>query len=77
MDKGIRRIAGGLLMVAGIALGAWLVFGAPHDWEGTGERLLKLAMGLGSTGAITGGARLIFWQPESEPARSAEEAAAE
>ncbi|MGW1378569.1 hypothetical protein ACWD6P_30500 [Streptomyces sp. NPDC002446] len=76
MDKGIRRIAGVLLMLAGIAVGVWLVFGAPHDWEGN-ARLLKMAMGLGSTGAITGGARLIFWQPEGELARSAEGAAAE
>lgn len=43
MDKGIRRIAGIVMMVAGIALGAWLVFGAPHGWEGN-VRLVKMAM---------------------------------
>ncbi|MGA4947745.1 hypothetical protein NCG97_20255 [Streptomyces lydicamycinicus] len=70
MDKGIRRVAGIVMMVAGIALGAWLVFGAPHDWEGN-VRLVKMAMGLAATGMITGGARLIFWQPEDEPAGEA------
>ncbi|MCX4639148.1 hypothetical protein OG775_29220 [Streptomyces platensis] len=73
MDKGIRRIAGIVMMVAGIALGAWLVFGAPHDWEGN-VRLVKMAMGLAATGTITGGARLIFWQPEDGPAGAAREA---
>ncbi|QEV53365.1 hypothetical protein CP981_18355 [Streptomyces platensis] len=61
------------MMVAGIALAAWLVFGAPHDWEGN-VRLVKMAMGLAATGMITGGARLIFWQPEDGPAGAAREA---
>ncbi|MEU9120615.1 hypothetical protein AB0C96_12270 [Streptomyces sp. NPDC048506] len=65
MDKGIRRIAGAALMVAGIAFAAWLVFGAPHDWEGD-VRLLRMGMGLGATAAISGGARLIFWRPQGE-----------
>jgi len=65
MDNGLRRVAGGALMAAGIAFAAWLVFGAPHDWEGD-VRLLRMARGVGSTAVISGGARLIFWQPQSE-----------
>ena len=65
MDNGIRRVAGGALMAAGIAFAAWLVFGAPHDWEGN-VRLLRMALGLGATAVISGGARLIFWQPQRE-----------
>lgn len=68
MDKGLRRMAGAALMVAGIAFAAWLVFGAPGDWEGD-VRLLRAALGLGATAVISGGARLIFWLPESEHAR--------
>ncbi|WP_235445970.1 hypothetical protein [Streptomyces sioyaensis] len=67
MDNGLRRVAGGALMAAGIAFAAWLVFGAPHDWDGN-VRLLRMALGLGATAVISGGARLIFWQPQSERA---------
>ncbi|WP_406210878.1 hypothetical protein [Streptomyces decoyicus] len=70
MDKGLRRIAGVVLMVAGIACAAWLVFGAPHDWDGD-VRLVRMALGLAATGVISGGARLIFWQPKSESAEAA------
>ncbi|MEV5484157.1 MULTISPECIES: hypothetical protein [Streptomyces] len=65
MDNGIRRVAGAALMAAGIAFAAWLVFGAPHDWDGN-VRLLRMALGLGATAVISGGARLIFWHPQSE-----------
>ncbi|MGW3013027.1 hypothetical protein ACWC9R_30000 [Streptomyces sp. NPDC001219] len=71
MDKGIRRVAGVVMMVAGIALAAWLVFGAPHDWEGD-VRLVKMAMGFAATGAITWGAGLVFWQPKHERSESAD-----
>ncbi|MFG2831861.1 hypothetical protein ACGFWI_31085 [Streptomyces sp. NPDC048434] len=67
MDKGLRQMAGIAVMAAGIACAAWLVFGAPHGWEGD-VRLVRMAMGLGATGVISGGARLIFWKPESERA---------
>ncbi|MGW8555223.1 hypothetical protein [Streptomyces tubercidicus] len=73
MDKGIRRLAGIVVMVAGIGLASWLVFGAPHYWEGD-VRLVKAAMGLAATGMITGGAGLIFWRPEDEAAEAAGEA---
>ena len=53
MDKGLRRIAGVVLMVAGIACDAWLVFGAPNDWDGA-VRLLRFGLGLAATGVITG-----------------------
>lgn len=65
MDKGLRRMAGVALLVAGFALAGWLVFGAPHDWDGE-ARWARMALGLGATGAISGSARLIFWQPEEE-----------
>ncbi|MCL7492912.1 hypothetical protein M8I34_16000 [Streptomyces sp. MCA2] len=71
MDKGLRRIAGVVLMVAGIACAAWLVFGAPHDWDGD-VRLVRMALGLAATGVISGGARLIFWQPKSESVEAAD-----
>ncbi|MFJ9849506.1 hypothetical protein [Streptomyces sp. NPDC101150] len=65
MNKGLRCTAGGATMAAGIAFAAWLVFGAPHDWEGE-VRWLRLALGLGAMAVISGGARLIFWVPKSE-----------
>ncbi|MEJ8649047.1 hypothetical protein WKI65_13365 [Streptomyces sp. MS1.AVA.3] len=71
MDKGLRRMAGVAVMAAGIAFAAWLVFGAPHDWDGD-VRLVRMALGLAATGMISGGARLIFWQPKSESAEAAD-----
>ncbi|MFE0377557.1 hypothetical protein ACFW1M_18675 [Streptomyces inhibens] len=76
MNKGLRQMAGVATMAAGIAFAAWLVFGAPHDWDGD-VRLLRAALGLGATAVISGGARLIFWQPESERTQSVEGAGAE
>ncbi|TJZ42329.1 hypothetical protein FCH28_35445 [Streptomyces piniterrae] len=52
-------------MAAGIACAAWLAFGPPQDWEGP-MRYVRFALGLASTGAITGGARLIFWDPQGD-----------
>ncbi|MGX1848735.1 hypothetical protein [Streptomyces sp. NPDC055299] len=69
MENGLRRLAGGAVMAAGIAFAAWLVFGAPHDWEGE-VRLLRMALGLGATAVISGGARLIFWEPSGERGRT-------
>ncbi|MEU5213556.1 hypothetical protein [Streptomyces sp. NPDC020742] len=67
MDKGIRRTAGIAVMAGGIALAIWLVFGAPHDWEGD-MRMVRKALGLAAMGAISGGARLFFWEPKGESA---------
>ncbi|MEU9487783.1 hypothetical protein ACFTZK_07190 [Streptomyces decoyicus] len=71
MDKGIRRMAGVILMVAGIACDVWLGFGAPNDWDGAG-RVLRFGLGLAATGAITWGAGLIFWQPKAERSEAAD-----
>ncbi|MET7802606.1 hypothetical protein [Streptomyces decoyicus] len=71
MDKGIRRMAGVAVMAAGIAFAAWLVFGPPHDWDGD-VRLVRMALGFAATGVISGGARLIFWQPKAERPEAAD-----
>ncbi|WP_245238225.1 hypothetical protein [Streptomyces roseochromogenus] len=52
-------------MIAGIALGAWIVFGAPHDWHG-GKALGRLALWLGCVGMISGSARLIFFDTSQD-----------
>ncbi|MGW1809089.1 hypothetical protein [Streptomyces sp. NPDC002078] len=60
MSHGLRRISGLAVMIAGIALGAWVVFGAPHDWHGA-KVLGRLALGgLGAVGMVGGSAGLIF-----------------
>ncbi|MFF3745953.1 hypothetical protein [Streptomyces kronopolitis] len=56
-------------MAAGIALACRLVFGASQEWEG-GVRLLRMALGLAATAAISGGARLIFWEPSDGRGRA-------
>ncbi|MFJ8645532.1 hypothetical protein ACIRNI_05355 [Streptomyces sp. NPDC093546] len=59
MSTALRRTAAVLVLLAGAALGFWVVFGAPHDWTG-GMRLLKFALGLTSLGLISGSAWLMF-----------------
>ncbi|MCL6734251.1 hypothetical protein [Streptomyces neyagawaensis] len=59
MSIGLRRAGGIVGVVGGIGLAAWLVFGAPHDWDG-GMRLLRHGLALVSLGAINGGAWLMF-----------------
>lgn len=56
-------------MAAGIAFACWLDFGASQDWEAE-VRLLRMALGLGSTAVITGGARLMFREPPGERGRT-------
>ncbi|OLZ65773.1 hypothetical protein AV521_30695 [Streptomyces sp. IMTB 2501] len=55
------------VLIAGIALGAWVVFGAPHDWHG-GKALGRVALGLGCAGMISGSARLIFFDTSQDEA---------
>jgi hypothetical protein len=50
---------GPAVLIAGGALGAWVVFGAPHDWHGA-KALGRLALGLGSLGLISNSPKLIF-----------------
>ncbi|WP_243769175.1 hypothetical protein [Streptomyces cyanogenus] len=59
MSQGLRRISGLTVLVAGIALGAWVVFGAPHHWHGA-KALGRLALGLGAMAMVSGSPRLIF-----------------
>ncbi|MFF8831820.1 hypothetical protein [Streptomyces sp. NPDC015131] len=59
MPTVLRRTLAVLVLLAGAALGFWVVFGAPHHWEG-GMRLVKFALGLTSLGMITGSAWLMF-----------------
>ncbi|MER7563360.1 hypothetical protein ABTZ93_10375 [Streptomyces sp. NPDC097941] len=47
------------LLLLGIALVLWRVFGSPQDWEG-GMRWLRTGLMLGALGAIGLSARLIF-----------------
>ncbi|MEU6590742.1 hypothetical protein ABZ923_16225 [Streptomyces sp. NPDC046881] len=63
MSHGLRRISGLAVLAAGIAVGAWVVFGAPHDWHGA-KALGRLALGLASLGLISGSPGLIF--PDGE-----------
>lgn len=55
----LRRTFAVIVLIAGIALGFWVVFGSPHEWTG-GMRLLKLALGLTSLGMISASAWLMF-----------------
>ncbi|MGW7820273.1 hypothetical protein ACWGLF_19570 [Streptomyces puniciscabiei] len=74
MNHGLRRICGLVVLVAGIALGAWVVFGAPHDWHGA--RILgRLALGgMGAVGMISSSAGLIFpHAPQDGPGPPQEE----
>ncbi|MEU4931898.1 hypothetical protein AB0G54_36250 [Streptomyces yokosukanensis] len=59
MHLDLRRVGGLAVMIAGIALGAWVVFGAPHDWHGA-KALGRAAVGLGAVAMISGSAGLIF-----------------
>ncbi|OIJ86629.1 hypothetical protein [Streptomyces monashensis] len=59
MNHGLRRISGLAVLIAGIALGAWVAFGSPHHWHGA-KVLGRTALGLGSLTMITGSSRLLF-----------------
>ncbi|WP_162889883.1 hypothetical protein [Streptomyces olivoreticuli] len=55
----MRRLSAVVVLLAGIALGLWLAFGAPHEWDG-GLKLLRFALGLGVLGLVGGSAKLMF-----------------
>ncbi|GAA2482052.1 hypothetical protein [Streptomyces gobitricini] len=59
MPIALRRTAAVVVLLAGIALALWIVFGSPHEWTGA-MRLLKPALGLTSLGMISAGAWLMF-----------------
>lgn len=62
MNHDLRRISGLAVLIAGIALGAWVAFGTPHQWHGA-KVLGRMALGLGALTMITGSSRLIFPGP--------------
>ncbi|MEU3523476.1 hypothetical protein AB0E62_06345 [Streptomyces sp. NPDC038707] len=64
MSHGLRRLGGLAIMIAGIGLGIWVVFGPPHDWHGAGT-LGRMALGLGSLALISSAPSLIF--PDDRP----------
>ncbi|MFF3766195.1 hypothetical protein ACFYYR_19225 [Streptomyces sp. NPDC001922] len=74
MQSGLRRIGGVVMVLAGVAVASWLVFGPPHDWEGT-MRWVRWALGAMSLGIIRGGVHLIF--PEKTKGHAPEGEAAE
>lgn len=59
MRPGLSRTAGIVTMAVGIAVASWVVFGPPGDWEG-GIRWIRHGLALGTLGAISFGARLMF-----------------
>jgi drug/metabolite transporter (DMT)-like permease len=59
MHPRLSRIAGIALLLLGIAVVLWRVFGSPRDWEGD-MRWLRSGLMLGALGAISLSARLIF-----------------
>jgi hypothetical protein len=59
MSIGLRRAVGVVGVVGGMGLAVWLVFGAPHGWEG-GMRLVRYGLAWVSLGAVNSGAWLVF-----------------
>ncbi|MGW1072281.1 hypothetical protein [Streptomyces sp. NPDC002537] len=59
MNSTGRRIAAIAVLLLGIALGAWVVFGAPHEWDGD-MKLLRLVLGLSVLGLVSVSAKLMF-----------------
>ncbi|MFJ4323589.1 hypothetical protein ACIP3A_10815 [Streptomyces tricolor] len=59
MSHGLRRVSGVAVLIAGIALGTWVVFGAPHSWHGA-KAAGRAALGLGALLMISSSPRLIF-----------------
>lgn len=55
----LRRVCAVIVLITGAALGFWLVFGSPHDWEGA-LRFGRLALGLTSMCLISASAWLMF-----------------
>ncbi|MGW2647689.1 hypothetical protein ACWC2T_22860 [Streptomyces sp. NPDC001393] len=78
MSHGLRRIGGLAVLIAGIALGAWVVFGAPHDWHGAKAVGRLVFAGLGAVGMISGSAGLVFPDaPQDEPGTAQDETGAQ
>ncbi|MFG2799447.1 hypothetical protein [Streptomyces pseudovenezuelae] len=74
MHPWLSRIAGTALLLLGIALVLWRVFGSPQYWEGD-MRWLRTGLMLGALGAISLSARLIFPAGKSDAPDEASESA--
>ncbi|MFB9517315.1 hypothetical protein [Streptomyces purpureus] len=59
MSLVLRRACATVVLLVGIALGFWVVFGAPHDWSGS-MRLFRMGLGLSSMLLITVSSWLMF-----------------
>ncbi|RLV01307.1 hypothetical protein CTZ27_12415 [Streptomyces griseocarneus] len=59
MNLALSRICAVAVLLLGIALSFWNVFGAPHDWEGN-MKWLRLPLWLAVTGLVSGSAKLMF-----------------
>ncbi|MDX2525555.1 hypothetical protein [Streptomyces europaeiscabiei] len=64
------RLVGAALMLAGIAVALWVVFGVPQEWTG-GMRWLRSALALASFGAISLAVRFFFPDGSDSSASSA------
>ncbi|MEU5419058.1 hypothetical protein ACFY1P_03325 [Streptomyces sp. NPDC001407] len=59
MSLVLYRVCALATLVAGVVLGLWIVFGEPHEWEGS-LKLLRFGLGLAVLGMISGSAKLMF-----------------
>ncbi|MEU2869369.1 hypothetical protein ABZ769_09200 [Streptomyces olivoreticuli] len=66
MSLVMRRMCAVAVLLVGIALGLWIAFGSPHEWDG-GLKLLRFALGLGVLGLVSGSAKLMFPGASEEP----------
>lgn len=59
MSRGLHRMCALVIFAAGVALSAWAVFGAPHDWHGVKALGRLVLAGLGTAGVIGGSGGLL------------------
>ncbi|MGW0789753.1 hypothetical protein ACWD04_16180 [Streptomyces sp. NPDC002911] len=59
VNSALSRVLGVLVMLLGIAVVLWVVFGDPQGWRG-GMRLLRFALVVSSLGVIVCSTSLIF-----------------
>ncbi|MCC3766852.1 hypothetical protein [Streptomyces sp. UNOC14_S4] len=68
MNLALSRICAVAVLLLGIALSFWNVFGAPHDWEGS-MKWLRLPLWLAVPGLISASAKLMFPSGTTDRAR--------
>ncbi|WP_437045290.1 hypothetical protein [Streptomyces sp. enrichment culture] len=69
MSPGSKRTIGIVTMAVGIVVAAWAVFGPPRDWEG-GMRWVRHGLALGSLGAVSLSARLMFPDTDEDESKT-------